>query len=226
MTSVRAQAEALSDRLTSSPGQSTSLADAAIQCAHELIEAGDSRVALDLLSRLDISSAGTRRSKIQLAISRALLVSGRFEEGLQTARLGLADGDNVPVWDEDSCGLEIVTAICLRETNRITESEGVLRSLRSGLLRKSDSKNLAWCTHALAAARHMAGDLAEARQLAIDALVSARRSGSRYFEVHSLLTLSWLRFCLRTVASRKLRPTRHGRRGWEGTADAPLRAHG
>ena len=82
--------------------------------------------------------------------------------------------------------LRIVESANLWQLNRADTAIENLTAIRARLLTRPDCQLLAWCTFQLSSAHTVRGDYPIAMRFALEALVSARRCGSRYFEACAL----------------------------------------
>src|SRR5262249_32714572 len=93
---------------------------------------------------------------------------------------------------EDWFRLRSLEAACLWRRQKVTEAISRLDALRTDLLRLPDTIATCQCALELAAAHSLAGDRQVAKSYAMEALVSARRCRSPYFEALAQLNLSML----------------------------------
>ena len=159
--------------------------EAAIALAEELVRAGDAKGALDLLELAQRHAEQVPTDTVfKIAVARvaALMVTGLHAEALETASRLTRDSQLLLARNPEVAGrLVVFEGSCLWMLNRAEDSVRVLSQLRERLLMQRDSALLAFCTTQLSAAHWLAGDSGSSAELALDALVSARRSGEKYF---------------------------------------------
>jgi len=162
------------------------LIEAAIRLCEDLISAGESLVALSILTQLEFLSefftpetvVKTRTAKVA-----ALNSAGRFAEALDLAETTESDSAAVLQRLPDMAHrLQILEGTSLWLLNRPEETICRLARVRERLLTQPDSHLLADCTIQLSAAHSILGDFRTARHFALDGLVSARRSGNKAIE--------------------------------------------
>jgi transcriptional regulator with AAA-type ATPase domain len=90
---------------------------------------------------------------------------------------------------QETAVLRICRAANLWLTNRADEAVDELLSVRTELLGAPDSYLLGWCAYQLAAAESVRGNYEVARRYAVESLVSARRCGNPFLQVHALLLI-------------------------------------
>jgi transcriptional regulator with AAA-type ATPase domain/tetratricopeptide (TPR) repeat protein len=164
--------------------------EAVIEYCEELVFAGEARVALELLERSQRHvSTLPRETILQMGVARvqALVAAGLYSESLDVVRsLMLEHAASLEKLPEAANELQIFEGTSLWMLNKPDDAIRRLSQVRSRLLTQADSHLLASCSIQLSAAYYVVGDYEASRRLALDALVSARRSGHKYFEGQAL----------------------------------------
>ncbi len=213
MGSTLRQVDALRSALSEgvSSGASELLAQAVVRCCEELIPAGEVSVAIELLAGSQGRLSGLSPEwvlRIQLAQAEAFVWSERCPEGLDIVRrVAVGHAELLNRFPDDSLRRDIIEGTALWLLGRTDEAIGTLVSARRQLLRRTDTALLARCTMQLSAAHWMAGDFGESLELALDALVAARRAGDGSCEAQALTNYARLvrRLCRWTEAQDALR---------------------
>ena len=187
MNDVASRAAALTQILVAENGNlPSSMCDAVLECARDLLDALETRLCLGLLD--SASSASPRNSnywKLRLGAlrSRALRVVGEFDASLDCARKTLAIAsemlpDRVLEYHE----LRVCEAAALTRLNRPEDAVAKLREVRRALLALPDCEIKAFCSLELSMAEFFAGERDRAKQSALEALVLARRINQQRYE--------------------------------------------
>ena len=178
-------------------GAAPSFRESLIECAKGLIEQGESVRALGLLedslsqAQLPLDEWAVRNRALQ---ARALFNCDRNRECLEISRQLLSEtsGEFAATHVSLMRLIRIVEGAALWRLNRVAESVEQLGSLRMELLTQPDSSLLAMCTLNLSTALLLGGDRAEAFEMALDALVTARRRGDEYWAGLSQLNICFV----------------------------------
>jgi DNA-binding NtrC family response regulator/tetratricopeptide (TPR) repeat protein len=192
MNELANRAAALADLLTLEP-LAVDVVEATVACCNDLIDAGEPILALDLMGRTEAIHplpAGTKLALLLLRV-RALRASGKYRVALQMARDCLETQPEVIGRSQnDGWMLRITAAGCLRQLNRVDDAIEELLAVRAELTGRPDSPLLALCMDELASAEIFKGRLVVARGHTLEAIVSARRAGSRLVEAMGLTNLA------------------------------------
>src|SRR5262245_13474571 len=187
MSELDARAIALGDLLAQERAASGSwLSDAVFSCSEELLNAGDSRTALELAVQLRarLSPDDVRTSaRLTLLETRAFRLSGQLAASLESVRQLLSE--NNPALEgmvNERLEARVLEGSVLWRLNRVGEAIEKLSRIHTELLARPDSMLLSQCAHELSSALFFAGVADRAKALALEALVSARRCGSTFHE--------------------------------------------
>jgi hypothetical protein len=162
MTDLESRVTAIGELLTDSSSSTPApeVVEAAVACCRDLVDAGEPKVALDLLAHL-IHSEGLAPSallSLVLIQVKALRIAGEHRSAYETARARM---EEFPDWFESSSAeatlLRIHTAGCLWQLNRVEDAVESLGSLRHDLAGRADSQALAQCMHELSSAEILEG---------------------------------------------------------------------
>lgn len=195
MTDILSRAGAIKDVATSLDHvpDSDAVVTTLIRSCEELTSSGSAPAALKLIELAD-SIRGTIpdswRIRFEIAKASALRVVGHYERSLRLCRaLLIEEAEHLAQLPDQYIQLRITEGGCLWQLNASDEAIERLTQLRQELLSGPDSKALAQCTFELSSAHLFHGSIESARALAMDGLVSARRSGARALEGFSLENL-------------------------------------
>ena len=190
MNDVLARAAALKEILasdTSSKGTQM-VGEAVISCSRELVNAGEPALALELIAgcRVITDVDADWRFRLDTVTARVLHAAGDYKRSFRMASelLSGAESQSHRFYNE-TCELRILEASNLWILNRPDDAAERLLAVRSDLLCRPDSLLLAYCANQLACAESVRGNLREARRFALEAIVSARRSGNLFFEAQA-----------------------------------------
>lgn len=166
------------------------VAEAAVACADELVNAGEPRLAMDLIraaENLPWKSDAGWLLRLGLVHARALTIAGDFNSSIELlAALRERHAALLEGRLSEAYQIRIAEASNLWGLNRVEEAVSGLLSIRSDLLKSPDSQLLGWCSFHLASAETMRGEYRRAKRFALEAIVSARRSENRYLEALAL----------------------------------------
>jgi two-component system NtrC family response regulator len=170
------------------------VAEAAVRFCEELVRTGDSRAALELADQLSPHRGElSPEVDLRLHVARvtALVIAGRYIEALELVRRVFSESQPVlPTCPNLSGRLTVLEGMCLWMLNQAEESLHTLIQLRTQLLQAPDSPLLAFCTNQLSAVYGFIGKPELAVQMALDAVVSARRTGDKYVVGQTLTNYS------------------------------------
>ena len=208
MTELIARAAALTKLLSSQTDFATrEIVEATLHCCEALVAAGEPRLALALLEKSDQTQFPDPIWKLRREVlrARAFRVAGEYEKGFEVANSALiqfADQSAPP--SPAYYATRLVMAGCLWQLNRVDDALSQLHEIRAELIRQPDSLALAFCAHELASAELFRGGLENAKRHALEAVVSARRCGSRHIEALALSNLGRIdKFLCRWGSSRE-----------------------
>jgi hypothetical protein len=172
-----------------------SLSAAILSCARDLIDAGEAVRALQLLQdSSDVIGEGSEETRLRAQILRidALVSTYKVDDALQEIRRLLASEADLAAYQDHLAAAKILEGRSLWYLNRVDEAIEKLLAVRQQLLSGPDSILLAACLAHLSSAALVKGDVRLSRALCLEALVSARRCGSRKHETHALGNLGIL----------------------------------
>ena len=167
--------------------------DAAMGCCRDLVDAGEPKLALDLIGQLERLEPVLADWDLRLSVLRvlALRVAGEYREGLALAATSRERfADLLVMCQNEGWLLRISEAACLWQLNRGDEAVERLMAIRSELIGRPDSLILARCMLELSSAEIFRGRLDEGRAHTLEAIVSARRCAGRYIESVALGNLA------------------------------------
>lgn len=197
MTSVFEQAEALLAIAPESSLQAHEAERAAsvASCARALVEHGAFTSAIDLLDAYSSClCALPRRELAVIATIRAQgLVNLNPSAALELAIEVLASADSKnEIGIEERSLLRAFRGYALWKLNRAQEAIADLEALRMELGGRADSRATVVCALQLSNALNLCGARSQAREMALEAWVAARRIGDRYWKAITDLQLSSL----------------------------------
>ena len=193
MSDLATRAAALFELLSSTNVQNEPhlLAEAVIDCCDELTTMGEPGEAIRLIRRAferdDLD--GDSRVRMQLVEVRALRLSGRLQDALALVRHLQESSVELADMPAERAAASVLEGAALWRLSRADEAVVLLQRIRLELLQRPDSIVLASCAFELSSAFIFCGRSSEARDCALEALVSARRVGSRLFEALALENL-------------------------------------
>jgi DNA-binding NtrC family response regulator len=124
---------------------------------------------------------------MELVRLRALGLLGEYREGFELCSKLLIDyAPRFDVLATEHMELRITESYYLWSLNRVDEAIDKLHRIRAELLRQPDSSHLARCAIQISSAEMRRGGFQQARDFALESVVSARRSGDRYLEAMAL----------------------------------------
>ena len=172
------------------------VAEAVVSCCYQLLDAGEPGRAIELLkSSAELQPVAEQEWALRLGVvhARALSLAGSFQDSLRLLeQLSSEHAGLLPQRHSEFYQIRICEASNLWGLNRVDEAAEKLLGIRAELLLHPDSYLLGWCAFQLASAETVRGEHHQARRFALEAIVSARRSDSRYLEASALLTYSLL----------------------------------
>lgn len=167
-----------------------------MKCCQDLVDAGEPQVAISLVDAARAHAEGAGRNwllRLSLVESEALRRTGEFRKALHLLETLRRDfQDLLSQGSEEAYRLRIYEGVCFWLLNRVDEAVGMLHEVRMALLAKPDSELLATCALEMASAESVRGNYESARRFALEAVVSARRSGARRIEATALLNMGLL----------------------------------
>ena len=158
--------------------------EAAVRHCEDTVRTGDVDAALDLASRIvgrrDALSA-EQELRLHAARATALAIGWKYIQALELVKLVRKEmAEALRAAPEPADRLTVLEGMCLYMLNQAEDSLRTLMELRSRLLKGPDTAVLAFCTNQLSAVYASDGKFELAAQMALDAVVSARRSGDEY----------------------------------------------
>ncbi|MGH9196527.1 MAG: tetratricopeptide repeat protein, partial [Acidimicrobiia bacterium] len=183
------RASALRVAMTAVEGQKLSqpVAEAILSCCRDLIQAGETKTALEMIEYADSNNAVPKSSEWCLRVLRlkaqALYAARRFDEALALLR----NIQNRSEWrlepnSQTMLEARILEGATLAQMNRLDEAQTILIHIRTQLLGQPDSALLALCSLQLASAELFRGKLQTAKRYVLDGLVSSRRAQDEFTE--------------------------------------------
>ena len=172
------------------------MAEAVVSCANELIAAGESGVALDLLANASrIAKDAPRDWELRLGITKAVALATSWRDNESLSLLALLREEFADLLRSSRLErhqFRICEATALWHVNRASEAAEILGATRTELLTESDSSLLAQCAFHLSSIEVVRGEHRRARDYALEAIVSARRCADRQLEGRALINLCLL----------------------------------
>lgn len=234
MNELKTQAAALFTQLerAPTPQDATTLVEAALVCGDDLLMAGESAAAIELIDHAEKFTPTLESDlgfRLQLLRARSPRGIGRYDDGLRVCVQALHTNPVAPLLPEQRVQFRIVEAAILWQLNRVEESVEKLLQIRSELLRGPDSRLLAICTLELSSAEIFRGALRSARTYVMEAIVSSRRAGNSFVEAMALDNLARIdKFACRWAAAEesvKAAIEIHEHRGYRLQAHIARRAY-
>ena len=172
------------------------LVEAAIRLCDELTSSGEPLTALSILAELEsMGEPSTPETTVKAMTAKVGVLNslGRYAEALALAET--TESTYVTLLQrlpETAHYLQIQEGASLWMLNRPDDAVRKLAKVRERLLTQPDSYLLADCSIQLSAAHMIRGEFKAARDLALDGLISARRSGNKASEGVALANYAML----------------------------------